>query len=131
MQLVSNPVSLKESFENKRLAQKSGRLKIYQFIVDYFENDKLYTLKLEELLKIVKTSSLTSKFIFTVFCRFIPGIVKLKSDLEQSGFAGRVWRLDGKTKVIDRKKLLNKLEKYYQAKKKTGILLVSQVGTKA
>lgn len=127
-QLVSNPVSLKESFKKKRLAQKSGRLKIYEFIADYFEADKLYALKLEELLKIVKASSLTNKFIITVFCRFIPGIDKLKSDLEQRGFGGRVWRLDGKTKVIDRKKLLKNLEKYYQSKKKTGILLVSQVG---
>lgn len=127
-QLVSNPVSLKESFIKKKLTRKSERLKIYELIADYFGDDKLYALKLEELHKIVKASSLTSKFIIIVFCRFIPGIDKLKSDLEQSGFAGRVWRLDGKTKLIDRKKLLKKLEKYYQAKKKNGILLVSQVG---
>lgn len=127
-QLVSNPESLKKSFESKKVIKQSSRLKIYNIIADHFEDDKLYNLKLEELLKIVKASTLNNKFIITVFCRFIPGIDKLKADLEQREFKGRVWRLDGKTKVIERKKLLNKLEKYYQAKKKTGILLVSQVG---
>jgi SNF2 family DNA or RNA helicase len=124
-QLVSNPRSLQNSFETKNMKKKKLRLNIYNKIVNLFGEESLYKLKLDELLKIIDEPDEKRKSIITVFCRFIPGIDKLEKDLVKRG--EKVYKLDGRTKVKDRKNVLSNL-KDAQKENLKGILLVSQVG---
>jgi SNF2 family DNA or RNA helicase len=125
-QLVSNPESLRRSFESKKLKNHSKRLKLYTEIENYFGEENLYNLKLNELLGILQNISLDNKNIVTVFCRFIPAIKQLEKDLKTTGL--KTWCLDGSTKVDERKRLLRRIENFNSKNKKTGVLLVSQVG---
>lgn len=124
---LSQLVSSKDSFTRK-LSRK--RLNQFERLQEALGSESsFFNMKLDALLKFLKHEKPDKKRVVTVFCRFIPTIQWLEENLKAKYPADHIRRMDGDTRVKDRKRVLLELEELNKGKSKLPIVfLVSQVG---
>lgn len=124
---LSQLVSSQDSFTARLSRSRKARFERLQEAIS--GERSFFNAKLDALVRLLQQEKPDKKRVVTVFCRFIPTIQWLEAKLKERYPADHIRRLDGATRVKDRKPVLLELEELNHRKSKLPIVfLVSQVG---